>query len=85
MTIEQTIEIPVSHRIFLDLPQDLPVGRAKIEFTITHETAPQEKSVKSIASLRGIHKGRDTLDAYFARKRADKEKEDAQFERMRKQ
>ena len=85
MTIEQTIEVPASRRIFLDLPQDLPVGRAKVELTITHEAAPQEKSVKSLASLRGIHKGRDTLDAYFARKRADKAKEDAQFERLRKQ
>ena len=30
MTIEQTIEIPPSRRISLDLPPELPVGRAKI-------------------------------------------------------
>ena len=41
MTIEQTIEIPASRRIFLDLPLDLPVGRAKMEFTITPETVPE--------------------------------------------
>jgi hypothetical protein len=35
MTIEQTVEIPASHRIFLDLPPDLPTGRAKLELTVT--------------------------------------------------
>ena len=30
MTIEQTIEIPPSRHISLDLPPELPVGRAKI-------------------------------------------------------
>jgi len=33
MTIEQTIEIPSSRRIFLDLPPELPVGRAMITIT----------------------------------------------------
>lgn len=35
MTIEQTIEIPVNHRVFLDLPPDLPVGKARVELTFT--------------------------------------------------
>jgi hypothetical protein len=39
MTIEQVIEVPVSRRIFLDLPPELPVGRAKFEFTVTPETS----------------------------------------------
>jgi hypothetical protein len=30
MTIEQTVEIPANHRIFLDLPQELPIGKAKV-------------------------------------------------------
>ena len=38
MTIEQTIEIPVSRRIFLDLPPELPVGKAKITVTSDVET-----------------------------------------------
>ncbi|MCL1992968.1 MAG: hypothetical protein FWG66_08480 [Spirochaetes bacterium] len=44
MTLEQTIEIPASRRIFLDLPHDLPVGRAKVEFTITPEPEPKPKA-----------------------------------------
>jgi hypothetical protein len=83
MIIEQTIEIPVNRRIFLDLPRELPVGKAKVELTITPESATQGKTVRPLASLLGIDKGRDTMDTYFARKRADKAKEDAQFERMR--
>ena len=83
MTIEQTVEIPASHRITIDLPPELPAGKAKVELTITPETMPKEKAVRPLASFAGIHKGLDTMDAYFARKRADKEREDAQFERMR--
>jgi len=84
MIIEQTIEIPASRRITLDLPQELPTGKAKVELTITPETIQKEKTVRPLASFAGIDKGLDTMDAYFARKRADKEREDEQFERMRK-
>ena len=38
MTVEQTIDIPVSRRVYLDLPPELPVGRAKI--TIIPEAIP---------------------------------------------
>ena len=41
MVIEQTIEVPASRRIFLDLPLELPVGRAKVELSITPETTPK--------------------------------------------
>jgi hypothetical protein len=45
MTIDQTVEIPASRRIFLDLPQDLPVGKAKVELIFTPlSDAPQTKS-----------------------------------------
>jgi hypothetical protein len=30
MTIEQTVEIPASHRLYLDLPSDVPIGKAKV-------------------------------------------------------
>jgi len=39
MTITQTVEVPASRRIFLDLPPELPVGRAKVELSITPETS----------------------------------------------
>ena len=37
MTIEQTIEIQPNRRLVVDLPSELPVGRAKVEITITPE------------------------------------------------
>jgi hypothetical protein len=85
MTIERTVEIPDSHRITIQVPPELPVGKAKVELTITPETMPKDKTVRPLASLAGIDKGLDTMDAYFARKRMDKEREDAQFERIRQQ
>ena len=53
MIIEQTVEIPASRRIFLDLPPELPVGKAKITIT-----SPVEKpaAYKTVADLRGIAK-----------------------------
>jgi len=37
MTIEQTIEIQPNHRLIFDLPFELPVGRARVELTVTPE------------------------------------------------
>jgi len=55
MTIEQTIEIPVSHRVFLDLPPELPVGRAKITVTPQIEK-PSANVYESATKLRGLAK-----------------------------
>ena len=47
MTIEQTIEILPSRRLELDLPIELPVGRAHVELTITPETKEPVAKLKS--------------------------------------
>ncbi|MDR2597025.1 MAG: hypothetical protein LBC76_06870 [Treponema sp.] len=44
MTIEQTIEIPANHRISLDLPYELPVGKTKMELKFTPLTSAQQTS-----------------------------------------
>jgi hypothetical protein len=82
MTITKTVEVPADRRIFLDLPPELPVGRAKVELSIIPDIAenmPEEKLAKPLFALFGIDRGRDTMDEYFARKRAGKAKEDAQI------
>jgi len=33
MTIEQTIEVPASRRLTIDVPREIPVGRTIIAFT----------------------------------------------------
>ena len=42
----------------------------------------RDGAVSPLLAMRGIDRGKDTMDAYFARKRADKAREDAQFERQ---
>jgi hypothetical protein len=75
MTIEQTVEIPADRRLHLDfeLPFEVPTGKVRVSITPVEET-PKEYS--SLLSMRGSCEGLDTMEAYFERKRADKELED---------
>jgi hypothetical protein len=45
MTIEQTIEIPASRRLVLELPEETPIGTAKIVITPVSEVSAEPKSV----------------------------------------
>jgi hypothetical protein len=46
MTIEQTVEIPASHRLYLDLPGDVPIGKAKVTIVpFAEPAAPQYAEV----------------------------------------
>jgi hypothetical protein len=75
MTIEQTVEIPADRRLHLDFefPLEIPVGKARVTVTPVVETS---KDNNALLSLRGSCKGLDTMEAYFERKRAEKERED---------
>jgi len=79
MTIEQTVEIPENRRVHLDfeVPCEVPTGRTSIILQFSAEKK-EEKNKEGIPflALRGTCKDIDTLDAYFARKRADKAFED---------
>jgi hypothetical protein len=33
MTIKQTVEIPASHRLFIDVPREIPAGPVILSFT----------------------------------------------------
>ena len=37
MTITQTVEIPASHRLVIDVPREVPEGKAVLAFTLTPE------------------------------------------------
>ena len=48
MTIEQTVEIPASHRITIDVPREIPAGKVKVELTfsplaVVHQVENREK------------------------------------------
>ena len=55
MTITQTIEIPASRRVFLDLPPELPTGKAKITVTSQMEK-PAANVYEAATKLRGLAK-----------------------------
>jgi hypothetical protein len=55
MTIEQTVEIPPSRRVYFDVPARVPLGKARITVQID-EPAPRqdgETSVSGLLALRG--------------------------------
>ncbi|MDR2516299.1 MAG: hypothetical protein LBC88_02825 [Spirochaetaceae bacterium] len=84
MVIEQTVDIPADHRLVLDvpLPLSLPQGKVRIALTVTPETPPHGAAMMPLLAMCGIDRGKDTLDAYFERKRSDKAREDGQIERQ---
>ena len=62
MTIEQTVEIPASRRIFLDLPLELPVGKARVEIKVSPADEPGMEDSDTAADTGdafGIWKDRD--------------------------
>ena len=61
MTIEQTVEIPANHRLTLEVPREIPVGKAVLTFT------PVPADLQSIAQPAriGFLKGRVSVPADF--------------------
>ena len=43
LTIEQTVTVSHDHRIFVDLPSEFPIGKAKLELICTPLTNTLEK------------------------------------------
>ena len=39
MSVTQTVEIPVNHRLVIDVPPEVPAGRAIISYTPATDTA----------------------------------------------
>jgi hypothetical protein len=76
MTIEQTVEIPASRRLYIDVPPYIPEGKATITFSIAPANGASQ-GVKNWRSFRGIFKGSGgTVADFLKRMRADRELED---------
>jgi hypothetical protein len=46
MTIEQTVEIPADHRLYIEVPREVPAGRAVLAFTPVSVPETEKKQEK---------------------------------------
>jgi hypothetical protein len=78
MTLQQTVEIPASRRLYIDVPPYIPEGKATITFSIAPANGNgASQGVKTWRSFRGIFKGSGgTVADFLMRMRADRELED---------
>jgi hypothetical protein len=78
MTIEQTVEIPADHRLYIDVPPYIPEGKATITLSII--PANRDRAFQNPGawrSFRGIFKGSGgTVSDFLKRMRSDRELED---------
>ena len=44
MSVTQTVEIPVNHRLTIDVPPEIPAGRAEITFTPKAQVQEQDET-----------------------------------------
>jgi hypothetical protein len=90
MTIEQTVEIQSDRRLVLDLPPELPVGRARVAVTVTPERneTPEERrrrSHEAVERCRGLGKrlgSKVTSDDVIADHREELAREEAKYQRL---
>ena len=84
MTIEQTVEIPASRRIFLDLPFELPVGKAKITITSPAERLAANAH-EEVTKLRGLAQKMGstlTVERFLEMRQEDLQLEEAKYRRF---
>jgi hypothetical protein len=61
MSVTQTVEIPVSHRLTIDVPPEVPAGRAEITFT--SQAVPKSGQRGGFGSVKGEFWMADDFDA----------------------
>jgi len=64
MTITQTVEIPASHRLTIDVPREVPTGRTILTFTPMTETDAVEFADASVEEV--MTAGSEILDKHIA-------------------
>jgi hypothetical protein len=60
MTIQQTVEIPASHRLTIDVPPEVPAGAAVVTFTAAE---PERKKERQFGCAKGQFQMAEDFDA----------------------
>ena len=60
MSVTQTIEVPASHRLTIDIPREVPAGPVILTFT---PVKPEQKKVPVFGSAKGKYRMADDFDA----------------------
>jgi hypothetical protein len=83
MSVTQTVEVPASRRLTIDVPREIPAGPVLLTFTPAPEAAPRRMSAReAIEKCRGIAKGsRFTSARLFEDRRRDTALDEAQYRR----
>jgi hypothetical protein len=86
MIIEQTIEIPASRRLTIDVPPEIPAGRVVISFTpellapSMTGTSPVRETLRSIWAI--CKNAPITVDEFLAERSRENEREEAEYRRQ---
>jgi hypothetical protein len=94
MTIEQAVDIPADHQLFIEVPPEVPAGRTILAFRpvpavpeiegADAETAPfksAEEALERFRAIRGKFGSKLTGDMSLAWRREDRELEEAEYRR----
>jgi hypothetical protein len=66
MSFTQTIDIPASRRLTIDVPREVPVGRAEIRFSPVsagNESVTEQKKQRKFGCVKGDYWMADDFDA----------------------
>jgi hypothetical protein len=79
MTVTQTVDIPESHRLVIDVPREVPAGRTILFFKPDTETFDPVKGREAIEKCSGLFKRMGinlSSDEFLEMRWKDKELED---------
>jgi hypothetical protein len=83
MTIEQTIEVPASRKLTLEIPPEIPMGKVILTLTPAQGANPDESLEQLTAELRDLCKDSTlTTERFFEMRREDLELEEAKYRRI---
>jgi len=60
MSITQTVKVPVSHRLTIDVPREIPSGNVILTFT---PAEPEQKKVPVFGCAKGKYRMAEDFDA----------------------